>query len=116
MLEGPSPSAKVGGKIEVARFATSGGTGGTARLGIAKGAVDLKELAAPEKRKNRNIFREIDTFIGLCSLDIYFSSNDSIHKSLFGLYFWAPDQLVHRFLTILSIKGYGAHTWNWVLV
>ena len=58
MLEGPSPSAKVGGKIEVARFATSGGTGGTARLGIAKGAVDLKELAAPEK--NANFFREID--------------------------------------------------------
>ena len=58
MLEGPSPSANVGGKIEVARFATSGGTGGTARLGMAKGAVDLKELAAPEK--NANNIREID--------------------------------------------------------
>ena len=89
MLEGPSPSAKVGGKIEVARFATSGGTGGTARLGIAKGAVDLKELAAPEKRKkNRNIFREIDTCFVLGSLDTYtFSSNHSVQKCLCGLCF-----------------------------
>ena len=64
MLEGPSPSANVGGKIEVARFATSGGTGGTARLGMAKGAVDLKELAAPEKTMQIFFVKLILVFFG----------------------------------------------------
>ena len=97
MLEGPSPSAKVGGKIEVARFATSGGTGGTARLGIAKGAVDLKELAAPEKRKKIGTF-SVKLILVLGSLDTYtFLSNHCVHKSLCGLCFWASDPLIHRF-------------------
>ena len=94
MLEGPSPSAKVGGKIEVARFATSGGTGGTARLGIAKGAVDLKELAAPEKRKKIGTF-SVKLILVLGSLDTYtFSSNHSVHKSFCGLCFWASNPLI----------------------
>ena len=29
-------------------------------------------------------------------LDILFSSNHNIHKSLYGLYFWASDSLIDR--------------------
>ena len=89
MLEGPSPSAKVGGKIEVARFATSGGTGGTARLGIAKGAVDLKELAAPEKRKKIGTF-SVKLILVLGSLDTY-------------LYFFVKSQRSQKFVWPLSL-------------
>ena len=38
-------------------------------------------------------------------LDILFSSNHNIHKSLCGLCFWASDPLIVRFYYNLSIKG-----------
>ena len=33
----------------------------------------------------------------ICLLDILFSSNHNIHKSSFGLCFWASDPLIERF-------------------
>ena len=38
-------------------------------------------------------------------LDILFSSNHIIHKSLHGLCFWASDPLIDKFYKNLSIKG-----------
>ena len=38
-------------------------------------------------------------------LDILFSSNHNIHKSLYGFCFWAPDPLFDRFYKNLLIKG-----------
>ena len=38
-------------------------------------------------------------------LDIFFSSNRNIHKSSYGLCFWASDPLIDRFYLDLSIKG-----------
>ena len=38
-------------------------------------------------------------------LDILFSSNHNIHKSLHGLYSWASDPLIDKFYQNLSIKG-----------
>ena len=38
-------------------------------------------------------------------LDIVFSSNHNIHKSLHGLCFWASDPLIDKFYKNLSIKG-----------
>ena len=38
-------------------------------------------------------------------LDILFSSNHIIHKSLRGLCFWASDPFIGRFYQNLSIKG-----------
>ena len=38
-------------------------------------------------------------------LDIFFSSNCNIHKSSYGLCFWASDPLIDRFYLDLSIKG-----------
>ena len=37
-------------------------------------------------------------------LDILFSSNHNIHKSLCGLYFWASDPLIDRFYYDLLLK------------
>ena len=37
-------------------------------------------------------------------LDILFSSNRNIHKSSYGLCFWASDPLINRFYCCLSIK------------
>ena len=39
------------------------------------------------------------------TLDILFLSNHNIHKSLYGLCFWASDPLIDRFNKNLSIKG-----------
>ena len=39
------------------------------------------------------------------TLDIFFSSNHNIHKSLRGLLFWASDLLIDRFSKSLSING-----------
>ena len=41
---------------------------------------------------------------GTCT-DILFSSNHNIHKSSYGLCFWASDPLIERFQQNLSIKG-----------
>ena len=41
----------------------------------------------------------------LPSLDILFSLNHNIHKSLHGLCFWASDPLIDEFYKNLSIKG-----------
>ena len=41
----------------------------------------------------------------LPTLDILFSPNHNIHKSLCDLYFWASDPLIYRFYLNLSIKG-----------
>ena len=38
-------------------------------------------------------------------LYILFSSNHNIHKSSYGLYFWASDPLIERFYWNHSIKG-----------
>ena len=38
-------------------------------------------------------------------LDILFSSNRNIHKSLCGLCFWASDPLIERIYQNLSTKG-----------
>ena len=38
-------------------------------------------------------------------LDILFSSNHNIHKSLCGLCFWPSDPLIGKFYYNLSIKG-----------
>ena len=40
----------------------------------------------------------------LCMLDILFSSNHNIHKSLSGHCFWASDPLINGFYYNLSIK------------
>ena len=37
-------------------------------------------------------------FFNVCILDIFFSSNHKVHKSLCGLCFWALDPLIERFL------------------
>ena len=39
------------------------------------------------------------------NLDILFSSNHNIRKSLHGLCFWASDPLIDKFYKNLSIKG-----------
>ena len=39
------------------------------------------------------------------TLDILFSSNHNIHKSSYGLCFWASDPLIDRYLSNISIKG-----------
>ena len=44
-------------------------------------------------------------YMHMYTLDILFSSNHNIHKSLYGLCFWASDLLIDRFYWILSIKG-----------
>ena len=41
----------------------------------------------------------------ICSVDILFSSNHSIHKSSYDIGLWASDPLIDRFLENLSIKG-----------
>ena len=38
-------------------------------------------------------------------LDILFPSNHNIHKSLYGICFWASDPLIDRFYYDLFIKG-----------
>ena len=38
-------------------------------------------------------------------LDILFSSNHNIHKSLHGLCFWASDPLIDKFYKNHTIKG-----------
>ena len=43
--------------------------------------------------------------VNLHILDILFSSNHNIHKSLNGLCFWASDPLIKIFYKNLSIKG-----------
>ena len=45
------------------------------------------------------------TTIYISTLDIFFSSNHNIHKSLRGLLFWASDLLIDRFSKSLSING-----------
>ena len=42
---------------------------------------------------------------GVAVLDILFSSNHNIHKSLYGLCFWASDPLIDKYFYDLSIKG-----------
>ena len=49
-------------------------------------------------------FHRSRCLIGL-QLDILFSSNRNIHKSLCCLCFWASDPLIDRFYLNLSIKG-----------
>ena len=39
------------------------------------------------------------------TLDVLFSSNSNIHKSLSGHCFWASDPLIERFKLNPSIKG-----------
>ena len=45
------------------------------------------------------------SMLHVCLLDILFSSNHNIHKSLPGLCFWALDPLIDKFYKNLSIKG-----------
>ena len=44
-------------------------------------------------------------FMYISTIDILFSSNHNIHKSLSGHCFWATDPLIDRFYENLSIKG-----------
>ena len=46
-----------------------------------------------------------DYFINIWILDILFSSNHNIHKSLCGLCFWSLDPLIDRFYKKILIKG-----------
>ena len=39
------------------------------------------------------------------TVDILFSSNHNIHKSSYGLCFWASDPLIDKYYSNLSIKG-----------
>ena len=41
----------------------------------------------------------------MASLDILFSSNHNIHKSSYGLCFWASDNLMIDFTKIFQLKG-----------
>ena len=38
-------------------------------------------------------------------VDIHFSSNHNIHKSSYGLCFWASDPLIEYFKKILKLKS-----------
>ena len=49
----------------------------------------------------------------VCTLDILFSSNHNIHKSLYGLCFWASDPFIDRFYKNLSIKGSETQKQRW---
>ena len=44
----------------------------------------------------------------MCTRYTFFLSNHNVHKSLYGLCFWASDSLIDRFYINLSIKGTGA--------
>ena len=56
-------------------------------------------------RPIQNKVCNMNTPLYVCMLDIFFSSNHNIHKSLYGLCFWALDLLIERFYWNLSIKG-----------
>ena len=70
-------------------------------------------------RKNRMYFKlsekrdENSRAAGACAvpfavtggLDIFFSSNHNIYRSLHGLCFWASDPLIDKHYSNLSIKG-----------
>ena len=42
----------------------------------------------------------------MCDARYTFLSNHNVHKSLYGLCFWALDPLIDRFYSNLSIKGF----------
>ena len=51
------------------------------------------------------LFRFFKAYCVVLALDILFPSNHNIHKSLYGLCFWASVPLIDRFYWILWIKG-----------
>ena len=52
--------------------------------------------------KSLILFKWWQTILHIYTLDILFSSNHNIHKSLSGHCFWASDPLIERYL---SLKG-----------
>ena len=60
-------------------------------------------LPAKRKEGNSNCLYYHPLYIQL--LDILFPSNHNIHKSSYGLCFWASGPLIDRFYWSLSIKG-----------
>ena len=53
----------------------------------------------------KDFFNPYNVSFGEFTLDILFSSNHKIHKSLYGLCFWASDPLIDKYYSNLSIKG-----------
>ena len=56
-------------------------------------------------RPIQNKVCNMNTPLYVCMLDIFFSSNHNIHKSLCGLCFWASDVLTIDFSKIYQLKG-----------
>ena len=53
-----------------------------------------------------NIYQATQTHVGNINIRYTFLSNHNIHKSLFGLCFWAPDPLINAYFTkIYQLKG-----------
>jgi len=63
-------------------------------------AVDSDALLAKEVQKGgrlQSLNKFFDQYSIINILDILFSSNPNIHKSMCGLCFWAADPLIYRF-------------------
>ena len=54
-------------------------------------------LCSIHNSSSRILLRSSTWFEDIWPLDILFSSNHHIHKSLCGLYFWSSDPLIDRF-------------------
>ena len=58
----------------------------------------LKRKQLAKQAKNEAKEEEISAYMAeVSALNILFLSNHNIHKSLFGLCFWASDSLIERF-------------------
>ena len=67
------------------------------RFHLMNGTTSWQSLAKYTCKPGHSMVYEKRKFFLVCNLDILFSSNHNIHKSSYGLCFWASDSFIERF-------------------